>query len=56
MIALVEVVEFDLNNPNELESEIHIVVVVVVDCHSTSVEEMIHLNSKLISIGLLDDE
>jgi hypothetical protein len=55
MIVLVEVVEFDLNNPNELESEIHIVVVVV-DCHSTFVEEMIHLNSKLISFDLLYDE
>ncbi len=53
------VVEFDLNNLNGLESKIHIVVVVVVvvdgggdgdgdgggDCHSTFVEEMLHLNS-----------
>ena len=44
-IVSVEVVvaEFDLRNLNDLESVMDIVVVVA-DCHSTSVEVMIHLN------------
>jgi hypothetical protein len=49
MIVLVEVVvEFDLENLNELIFVRHIVVVVVVvvDCHSTSVLAMNHLIKK----------
>lgn len=61
MVVLVEVVvvvvELDLRNLNELESVMHIVVVdvaVAVDYHSTSVEEMNHLN--LNDVRLYDQQ